>query len=110
MAPVVSVSVNASGLASGVYYGLVKITAPGPANTPQGVVAILQVLPAGTDIAPVAQPSSLTFTGAAGDSSPGSQNVAVYDPTGTGKSLRSGIVTVNGESWLVTLPSDATIR
>jgi len=107
--PVVMVSVNASGLAPGVYYGLVTITAPGAANTPQGVVAILQVLPAGTDIAPVVQPSSLDFTGPAGDSSPGSQNVAVYDPTGTSKSFRSGIVTVNGGNWLVTLPSDATI-
>jgi uncharacterized protein (TIGR03437 family) len=70
---------------------------------------VLQVLPAGMDIAPVVQPNSLIFTGPAGNSSPGSQTVQVYDPTGTNKSFRSGIVTLNGGSWLVTLPTDATI-
>jgi uncharacterized protein (TIGR03437 family) len=108
-APSVSVSVNPAGLAPGVYYGLVAVTAVGAANTPQGVVAVLQVLPAGTDIAPVVEPNSLVFTGVVGSSSPSSQNVMVYDPTGTNKSFRSGIVTVNGGSWLETLPGDATI-
>jgi uncharacterized protein (TIGR03437 family) len=107
--PTVSVSVNPAGLAPGIYYGLVTVTAAGAANTPQGVVTVLQVLPAGTDIAPVVQPNALVFTGTVGNSSPSSQNVMVYDPTGTNKSFRSGIVTVNGGSWLVTLPGDATI-
>jgi uncharacterized protein (TIGR03437 family) len=35
--------------------------------------------------------------------------VQVYDPTGTNKSFRSGIVTGDGATWLVTLPGDATI-
>jgi uncharacterized protein (TIGR03437 family) len=108
-APAVSVSVNPAGLGPGIYYGLVTVTAAGAANTPQGVVTVLQVLPAGTDIAPVVQPNSLVFTGPAGNSSPGSQNAMVYDPTGTNKSFRSGIATVNGGSWLETLPGDATI-
>jgi uncharacterized protein (TIGR03437 family) len=107
--PAVSVSVNPAGLAPGIYYGLVTVTAAGAANTPQGVVAVVQVLPAGTDLAPVVQPNSLVFTGTVGNSSPSSQNVLVYDPTGTNKSFRSGIVTVNGGSWLETLPGDATI-
>jgi uncharacterized protein (TIGR03437 family) len=108
-APVVTVSVNPAGLQPGAYYGLVTVTSAGVANTPQAVVAVLQVLAAGTDVAPIVQPNSLTFTGAAGDSSPGSQTVQVYDPTGTSKSYRSGIATVNGGSWLVTLPTDATV-
>jgi uncharacterized protein (TIGR03437 family) len=108
-APLVTVSVSPANLNPGAYYGLVKVISAGAANTPQEVVAVLQVLPAGTDVGPIVQPNSLIFTAAAGDSSPGSQNVLVYDPTGTGKSFRSGIVTVDGASWLVTLPSDATI-
>ncbi len=48
-APLVNVSVNAAGLAPGVYYGLVKVISAGAANTPQEVVAVLQVLPAGSD-------------------------------------------------------------
>jgi uncharacterized protein (TIGR03437 family) len=67
---------------------------------------VLQVLPAGTDVAPIVQPSSLIFTAPAGVSSPSSQNVLAYDPTGTGKSFSS---TASGAGSLVTLPTDATI-
>src|SRR5205814_352511 len=84
-APLVSVSVNPAGLQPGVYYGLVKVRSAGAANTPQEVVAVLQVLPAGTDddrTAPIVQPSMLVFTGTVGTSSPSSQDVMVYDPTG----------------------------
>jgi sugar lactone lactonase YvrE len=73
--PTVSVSVNPAGLAPGIYYGLVTVTAAGAANTPQGVVAVLQVLSAGMGIAPVVQPNSLVFTGTVGNSSPSSQTV-----------------------------------
>jgi uncharacterized protein (TIGR03437 family) len=107
--PLVTVSVNPAGLQPGVYYGLVKLVSQGAANTPQEVVVVLQVLQAGTDVEPIVQPSSLVFTGTVGNSSPGSQNVQVYDPTGTNKSFRSGKTTVSGGSWFVTLPGDATI-
>ncbi len=105
-APLVTVSVNPAGLAPGVYYGLVKVVSAGAANTPQEVVAVLQVLQAGTDVAPIVQPTSLIFTAPAGVSSPSSQNVLVYDPTGTSKSFSS---TASGAGSLVTLPTDATI-
>jgi uncharacterized protein (TIGR03437 family) len=111
-APVVTVSVNPAALQSqppGIYYGLVTVTSPNAANTPQAVVVVLQLLAAGTDLAPIVQPNSLVFTRAAGNSSPGSQTVQVYDPTGTSKSFRSGIALANGANWLVTLPTDATI-
>jgi sugar lactone lactonase YvrE len=108
-APLVTVSVNPAGLAPGVYYGLVKVISPGASNTPQEVVAVLQVLPAGTDVAPIMQPTSLIFSSPEGVSSPSSQIVSVYDPTGTNKSFRSGVVTSSGGNWLVTLPTDATI-
>ncbi len=105
-APLVSISVNPAGLAPGVYYGLVRVISPGAANTPQEVVAVLQVLPAGSDLAPIVQPTSLLFSTPAGVSSPSSQIVSVYDPTGTGKSFRSGIVSA---ASIETLPTDATI-
>jgi uncharacterized protein (TIGR03437 family) len=108
-APLVSVSVNPAGLAPDVYYGLVKVISPGASNTPQEVVVVLQVLAAGTDVAPIVLPASLIFTSSVGLSSPSSQIVSVYDPTGTNKSFRSGIVTTSGGNFLVTLPTDATI-
>jgi uncharacterized protein (TIGR03437 family) len=107
--PLVTVSVKPAGLKPDVYYGLVKVISSGAANTPQEVVVVLQVLPAGTDVAPIVQPSAMVFTGTVGKSSPSSQNVMVYDPTGTSKSFRSGKTTESGGSWFVTLPGDATV-
>jgi uncharacterized protein (TIGR03437 family) len=104
--PPVTVSVNPAGLQPGVYYGLVTVVSAGAANTPQVVVAVLRVLPQGTNVAPIVEPSSLIFTAPAGVSSPSSQTVFVYDPTGTNKSFRS---TSGGAGSLVTLPTDATI-
>ena len=108
-APLVTVSVNTAQMQPGVYYGLVTVRSTGAANTPQEVVVVLQLLPAGTDVAPIVQPGALVFSGTVGNSSPGSQDVLVYDPTGTNKSFRSGRATVNGGEWFVTLPGDATI-
>lgn len=108
-APAVTVSVNPAGLASGVYYGLVTVTAPGAANTPQGVVVALQVLAQGSDTPATPTPNTLAFTAAEGGWSPGSQTVSVYDPTGTQKSFRSVVTTASGGNWLLAIPGDAAI-
>ncbi len=78
-APQIAVSVNASGLAAGDYYGLVRIDAPGAANTPQFVTAFLTVLPVGSDPGASVQPSELFFTATPNGGSPGSQDVLVYN-------------------------------
>ncbi len=78
-APRVNVSVNVSGLAAGDYYGLVRIDAPGAANTPQFVTAFLTVLPVGSDPGASVQPSELFFTTTPNGGSPGSQQVLVYN-------------------------------
>ncbi len=75
-APQVSVMVNPAGLAPGLYYGLVTVTAPGAANTPQVVTAFLQVLPAGSDPGAVVQPPELVFLTTSGR--PSSQELVVY--------------------------------
>lgn len=107
-APLVTVSVDSAGLQPGIYYGLVKIVSAGAANTPQEVVAVLQVLPAGSDLSPIVLPSSLLFTNVG--SGPSSQNLMVYDPTATNKSYRSTFSTADAiVDWVQTLPSDATI-
>jgi uncharacterized protein (TIGR03437 family) len=77
-APQVAVSVNPTGLAAGDYYGLVQITAPGAANTPQVVTVFLTVLPAGSDPGASVQPSELIFPVTPNADSPGSQNVLLY--------------------------------
>ncbi len=106
---VVTVNVDPSKLAvAGTYYGLVEVDAPTAANSPQVLTVVLQLLPAGADTGAALTPGSLLFTTTAGASSPGSQNVQVYNITAKAKSFRSVVSTDPGLS-IVTLPTDATL-
>ncbi len=77
-APQVTVNVDASGLAAGNYYGLVRIIAPGAANTPQVVTVFLEVLPAGSDPGALVAPQELVFNATVGADPPGAQSLLVY--------------------------------
>ena len=107
--PVVTVTVDPSKLAvAGTYYGLVEVDAPNAANSPQVLTVVLRLLKAGSDTGAALTPGSLLFTTSVGASSPGSQNVQVYNITANAKSFRSA-VSVDPGLTLVTLPTDATL-
>jgi trimeric autotransporter adhesin len=106
--PRVTVSVNGSALPPGTYYGLVRVDAPGAANTPQVLTVFLQVLPSDANVAPAVQPPQLLFTAMAGGDSPGSQLIQVYNIVSEAKSFRTQVSAASGLS-LVTLPQDATL-
>jgi sugar lactone lactonase YvrE len=107
--PAVTVNVDPSKLAvAGTYYGLVEVDAPTAANSPQVLTVVLQLLPAGADTGASLTPGSLLFTTVAGASSPGSQNVQVYNITAKAKSFRS-VVSADPGLSIVTLPTDATL-
>ena len=103
------VSVNAAGLDAGIYYGEVRISAPEADNSPQSVMAVLNVLPAGSDPGPIVQPSGLVFTAEAGGGSPGSQTVLVSNLTGDPLSFSSGRLAQGGANWFASLPADAVV-
>jgi uncharacterized protein (TIGR03437 family) len=107
--PSVLVSVDPTGLAAGDYYGQVSISAPGADNSPQTVSVVLNVLPAGSDPGPIVQPSGLIFTGVAGGESPGSQLITVSNLTNAAVTFTSGQTTLEGKSWFVYLPTQATL-
>jgi uncharacterized protein (TIGR03437 family) len=86
-APQVSVMMNPAGLAPGRYYGLVTITAPGAANTPQVVTAFLQVLAAGSDPGAVVQPPELIFS--TSSERPSSQELVLYGVGAKAKFFRT---------------------
>jgi uncharacterized protein (TIGR03437 family) len=108
--PSVEVRVNAAGLDPGGYYGQVRIDAPGAANTPQSVTVFLEVLPPGGNPGPAVEPSELIFNGVAGEASPGSKEIQLYNLAGAEITYRSESRTENGGDWLVHLPRDATVR
>jgi uncharacterized protein (TIGR03437 family) len=106
--PRVTVSVNGSALPAGTYYGLVRVDAPGAANTPQVLTVFLRVLSANANVAGVVQPGQLLFTATAGGESPGSQLLQVYNIVAGAKSFQSQVSFNTGPSW-TTLPRDATL-
>ena len=106
--PRVTVSVNGSALPAGAYYGLVRVDAPGAANTPQVLTVFLQVLPADANVAGVVQPAQLVFTATAGGESPASQLIQVFNIVAGAKSFQSALSADSGLS-LITSPGDATL-
>lgn len=111
-APQVVVTVNPVGLAPGDYYGLVRIDAPGAANTPQVVTASLQVLPAGSNPGTVVQPTELVFASTPGDAlngSPSSQNLTLYNLAGTTLTYRTDSTAGLGPYELFVAPQLGTI-
>jgi uncharacterized protein (TIGR03437 family) len=106
--PTVRIDVDPSSLQTGIYYGTVQVLAPTAVNNPQFVSVILNVLPPGSNIGPIVQPTGLIFTAAEG-SDPNSQTVLVQNTSSTPLTFHSGITTVNGGSWLGSLPGDGTV-
>lgn len=106
--PRVTVSADSSALPAGAYYGLVRIDAPGSANTPQVLTVFLEVLPAGSNIPPAVQPGHLVFMATAGAESPGSQVIHAYNIVAQTKSFRSQ-VSADAALSLLTSPQDATL-
>jgi uncharacterized protein (TIGR03437 family) len=99
--------VNQSGLAAGDYYGLVRIDAPGAANTPQVVTVFLTVLPIGSDPGASIQPSELFFPVSPNAESPGSQEVLVYSIGAAPQTFYTGYPS---EATVIrTLPYGATL-
>ena len=107
--PQVRVDVNPGGLTTGIYYGSVQVSAPGADNSPQFVSIILNVLPPGSNIGPVVQPTGLIFAAVAGAEPPGSQTVLVQNTTSTPVTFRSGQVIAGSQNLFTSLPPEATV-
>jgi uncharacterized protein (TIGR03437 family) len=105
----VDVSVNAQGLPAGQYFGNVQVTAPGASNSPQTVLVVLDVLPAGSNPGPQLRPTGLVFTGIAGGANAGSQTITVANVTSNPVTYGSSVSYVNGNNWIKYLPANATV-
>ncbi|OFV96445.1 MAG: hypothetical protein A3H28_01925 [Acidobacteria bacterium RIFCSPLOWO2_02_FULL_61_28] len=107
--PLVEVGVNPAGLAPGDYYGQVQVSAATADNSPQLLSVILKILPTGSNPGPLVRPTGLIFTGLAGGTSPGSQNVVLSVLTGVSSNFISGRLTQDGKDWFVTVPATDTV-
>ncbi len=75
--PLVSVSVDPTGLQAGFYVGLVRVAAGAANNSPRVLRVDLHVLAPGSRLGAVVRPTGLIFVATVGGPSPGSQEVTV---------------------------------
>jgi uncharacterized protein (TIGR03437 family) len=105
----VTVSANPAGLAAGVYYGLVQITATGAINSPQQFEVVLNVMGAQQASAATVAPSGLIFTAPANGDSPSSQTISVTNLNAVSSPITAKATTTSGGAWLVVAPDNGTI-
>ncbi len=107
--PVVRVNVYPGTLGPGIYYGSVRVRSPGANNSPQFVSVVLNLLPPGSHVGPLVQPTGMIFVAAAGGESPGSQTVLVQSLNTSPLTFTSGMSTTSGGNWLTVLPPGGTV-
>jgi len=107
--PSITVTVDQAGLAPGFYFGLVRVDAPGAANTPHVVSVAMDVLSAGSDPGPVVEPSEIVFTAVQGQPPPGSRNLFVYNVSATPQTYVSSVTAANAGDQFSFAPGNATL-
>ncbi len=106
--PQVVFTANATGLKAGAYHAVVRIAAPGAANSPQFVNAVLNILPPGTTPPPQPSPSGLLFLANAGGAPPAAQTVRVFAGGSATVSFNASIAEVDDDGWLSADPESGT--
>lgn len=104
-----TVSVNPTNLAPGDYYGQIRISATGVANSPQIATVVLNVAAAGTDLGAFLQPTGLVFIAQAGGASPAAQTVSVTTPNSVPLGFNAALAVQAGTNWLSVQPSSGNV-
>ena len=107
--PVVTVSVNPSGLAAGDYYGQVTFTASGVANSPQTASIVLNVAASGTTIDATVKPTGVIFVGTAGGTNPASKSITITNPNSTPLSFNTATFFGQSNSWFTVSPPGGSV-
>jgi uncharacterized protein (TIGR03437 family) len=97
----------AAGLAPNAYYGTIRVTIPGLANSPQDFQVVLNVAPANTPQRPNPSPSGLLFISTA-NSVPPPQDVSVSTNGPMSAGFQVSTVTNDGGAWLSATPNVGT--
>lgn len=106
--PAIRVDVDPRELSAGIYSGTVQVIAPGADNTPQLVSIFLNVLPPGSRVGPLVQPSGIVFNAVLGKGNPGSQNVTLQSLSTVPVTFRAACVTESG-NWCQAVPLEGTV-
>jgi len=106
--PLVTVSVNPTGLAAGAYSGQIQVKSTTADDSPQFVSVILNLLPGGSNPGPLVLPTGLIFTQAAGGTAAGSQTITLSNLTASQETFTTGTLTNDGDNWFTVTPTTGT--
>ena len=105
-----SIDPNAAAtLATGAYYGTIRITAAGMVNSPQDFQIVLSVAPATSSALPDPEPPGLIFLSSGTTALP-SQTAQIYASSKTPVPYQASAATTTGGSWLSVTPSTGTTQ
>lgn len=106
----VTVSVNASGLQPGDYYGRIQFSASGAVNSPQIASVVLNVLPLDKSPGAFVQPTGLIFVGSAGGTDPVAKTVSITNPSPTPLTyLVTSFGSSGGSNWFTSTPASGSV-
>jgi len=104
-ASLVSVQISAAGLAPGVYYGQLRLDAPGATNSPQFVGVVLTVS-TGDSIEPMVDPIGLLFAGP----NPAAQIVSITNRSTSLLTFVSSTSFAGTSAWFTVQPPAGSIK
>ena len=103
--PLVTVTVNPAGVPVGRHFGLLRISSPGAANSPQAVTVVLNVVDAAQGGAPVLSDAGALLVSGAGAPPP----ITLANLSGRALTYVSTRSTEDGADWLTLSPSGGTL-
>jgi uncharacterized protein (TIGR03437 family) len=98
---------DATNLAPGGYYALVRISDSQSKNSPQYVVAVFDLANSSTSPLPDPSPVGFLFVGAAGGAQPASQSLNVHTSSAQAVLLTAAALTADGVNWLNVTPTQS---
>jgi uncharacterized protein (TIGR03437 family) len=104
--PLVTVSLNPAGVPVGRHFGVVRVTAPGAANSPQVVSVVLNVTDAAQGSVPVLSDAGALVVSDSGAPAPA---ITVANLSGRAVSYVSTKSTDDGRDWLSLSPASGTL-
>ena len=99
---------NATQLAPGAYYAMLKVTDPNSQNSPQYITAVLNLQPTTAAPAPDLVPAGQFFTAIAGAAAPPAQQIQVNTSSATAATFNASTSTADGGTWLSVNPATGT--
>jgi uncharacterized protein (TIGR03437 family) len=100
-----TVDQNATNMAPGAYYALVRISDPQSQNSPQYVMTVFDLANSSTLALPDPSPAGSLFIAVANGSQPASQTITVNTSSAQAVTLTAAALTSDGANWLSVNPT-----